>query len=1364
MTTPKTDNQKKLILFIHGFTGGKKTWIGVDGVKRIPEFLKEDIEIFENYDFQFFEYYTKWTDKIEKLLWLRSLFSKERKLKKNISIDDIKDILFSQIDVNYKKYDDIVIIAHSMGGLISKAAILKLMGENKNKISLFISLAVPHNGSNLANLGKILLNNTNLRDLQPLSDIIESTNRDWLETNNKNLLPKIIYFQGKNDIVVPNSSSYGYNAGQKGTNFEIVYTDDDHFSILKPENENSTVVISIKNELINNLKKKEIDAKILTDQTKYTLEKIEKKLDLQIPTFEDLLISKDSIPLLSAQISNRENTISRLLKSCERNWLAIYGIYDTGKTQLAILISQYLKYPTVWINCKDLDSEFFIQKIIRAFDATNESHLFEIIKQSKSESKKLLVLDDLIDLGIKGKIDSFLNQLIKICLESNYFILSTSNFKIHSNVKDIHYSNIYEVEVPLLDELETLEIVSLYPKSQNFTPKRIIFTLAKGYPIYTQIICRYLDSKNWTINENEIQDFVTGKIFTDLTDETIKKLVEKVQDDETRELLYRLNIVLTKISNIEINIVAQCNPNIALPQEKVNSLVGTWIQKVNNSDLILSPLIKRLGTINISENIVKDINYKLGKSIFDKGKISQIDAFFIIQYYIAAKKFDDAGFILMSLLQNVASDKDYFFKWNFNLFWYNDELPVEMSLFIRLFIRTQHLIIATSIDLESSNEIDFLRNDLENLVTDALASKVDVFLPSILLATSYLKENPKKAIKYFTYYKNSYTYNNSQQDLLDIFPNDIHKNNDGLIWLLLMEISNIELLNEWFDNYEKLSIDIIHFDNEQVDLLSERLYFNFILEEEKKAQPNWEELLKTFTIIFEKADKLNLEILKAYSIKKQIQIISEKLNDVNSAEELFKNHISSFTKSSAIFLITDELGRQFYYKGFKDKSFKYLDEIKYIEVGQYNIVKIDTYTILAKLFGDIDKDIAQRYMEYALSFAENNIYVDELSYIKLIGENAVSLYLNGKISESLIELSKGYELLLNSFENDDDFKNVQVIYGNTISYIYKHFDKKKQPLDSNTHTPPYRGIFTNNNKKLADYYTDVKRVILIANIIWFFEEIRDRESAYRWSKMVFSFMKDIDIQEYKMVFVGITGYKILDDKYEEVIMDQIEIYNSNEKFLSPSSSNVTENLKNYRIDFAVIVSAITPIYIRLLNKYFIHEIEIEQVNSIVKSLILQFKDFMEDEVVVANTIHVLENYPKNQDESQNLMSYINSFDSGKFGQIQFLGYIICSMEMRSKVALQTHFVFKEIFQLYTGSINLYIVVPFFIEFWKQKIINEKDKFSNIKKLIYNLDKVQNLKNNLQIKAIFALIAESLNYNLTPEHIQWLQDYYDEYIY
>lgn len=252
------NNKENLVLFVHGFTGGKETWLTNSEGKRIPDYLMEDHEIIENFDFAYFEYYTKFVDKIDKAHWLISYlpFFQKRKFKKNLSIDDIKDILYSNIDINFNKYQNVVIIAHSMGGLISKAVILKLIKEGKNKINLFISLAVPHNGSGLANIGKLILNNPNFKDLSPLSNIIDNVSRDWIDTKNRNFIPKTIYFQGKNDIIVSNNSSSGYDSREKGIDYNIVYTDDDHSSILQPRDGNSTLIVSIKSEILNSLKKK----------------------------------------------------------------------------------------------------------------------------------------------------------------------------------------------------------------------------------------------------------------------------------------------------------------------------------------------------------------------------------------------------------------------------------------------------------------------------------------------------------------------------------------------------------------------------------------------------------------------------------------------------------------------------------------------------------------------------------------------------------------------------------------------------------------------------------------------------------------------------------------------------------------------------------------------------------------------------------------------------------------------------------------------------------------------------------------------------------------------------------------------------
>lgn len=1002
----------------------------------------------------------------------------------------------------------------------------------------------------------------------------------------------------------------------------------------------------------------------------------------------------------------------------------------------------------------------FIQKILGSFDAADEFDLLSKLTQLKDGQKKLIVLDDLIEFGQNEKIDSFFNNFIRGCIDNNIFIISTSNYKIHNNIKSIHNDFMCEKEMILLSEEETLEIIESYPKSNDFNLKNLIYTITKGYPVYTQVICRYLDNKNWVIEENQLMNFFTGNLFTDFTNETVKKVINKIQDEDTRNLLYRLNVIITNISDKEIKIVADCSPNINNPEEKISSLLGTWVQQVAISNYIISPLIKRLGTNNISESTLLEINFRLGKSILDKGSLSQIDVFNSIMYLTKAEKFEDAGFVLMSFLQHTVSKPEYFYRWNFDLLWFTTDLPNKMSLQLRLFIRTLHLLLESNRETEDKVQKEYLRTDLEKLVDDALINKVDVYFPSIILSYSYLKENGKKAMKYFAYYKSSYTYSNLPEELSLVLSENIAQYNDSLTWFLLMDISDLDSLNDWFNNFDRSS-KIEDFDKEQVDIFSSKLYSNFILKEEKKAHPDWEQLLKIFKNIFEKANELNLEIFKAYSIKRQIQIVSEKLDNIHEAEKIFKEYISLFIDDTAIYLVTDEIGRQFFYKGNKVKSLEYLSSIVDIKLEEYNLVQVDTYSVLAKIYGESNKNLAQYYIDQALSFAKDNIYVDELWYIRLIGESAISMYMSNKIEDSLKELSKGYDLLLNSFENDDTYKNVQLRYGNIISYINEHFLLGKIPEKSETHTVPYRGFFENNNN-IADLYNDEKLVIIITMVVAFFEEIKDRETAHYWANRAFDLQKKISIENAKMLFMNLIGYKILEDKYNEAIVEQIEIFNANKKYIAENKVDLPNFIKNYSIDFAIIASTLNPICFRLLYRFILNEITIEQVYLTIKNLLGDFENYIEDKQLITDILDIINKYPTSYEESQNLMNSINSLNNERFGHVQFLGYIICSMSMNSKVAIEAHLVFKDLFKLFYGSVNLYIIVPFFIEFWKKKIYDEPSEFKDIRKLEENLGKVKSLKNKLQVKAIFALISESLNFKLSQNDKEWLNDYYDEY--
>jgi triacylglycerol esterase/lipase EstA (alpha/beta hydrolase family) len=198
------NNNKNLILFVHGFCGGTSTWRNGDA-NSFPLLFTEDAEISGNYDVAQFSYFTQLSNLFARAgkvaIIVKRLFTTSHgKLKKNISIEEIGNLLRTEIRFRLQTYENIFIIAHSMGGLVTKSAILKDIEEKiPTKIKLFISLAVPHQGVEVATFGKLISDNLQIEELSPLNQFIHKINDDWLKTS---LRPATKYFYGVYDSVV----------------------------------------------------------------------------------------------------------------------------------------------------------------------------------------------------------------------------------------------------------------------------------------------------------------------------------------------------------------------------------------------------------------------------------------------------------------------------------------------------------------------------------------------------------------------------------------------------------------------------------------------------------------------------------------------------------------------------------------------------------------------------------------------------------------------------------------------------------------------------------------------------------------------------------------------------------------------------------------------------------------------------------------------------------------------------------------------------------------------------------------------------------------------------------------------------------
>lgn len=221
-----TDHQKPMLgIFVHGFTGGSETWLNPSGLT-FKTLLAAESEINPQFDFIEFDYYTKilsifHTNFLQKTAGFLGLGRSS--VRYNRPIKKLAQELQTFIQLNADTYEGIVLIGHSMGGLICKEVILTQVRGEAPEIIGYVSIAVPHKGS----LNAMLLSgvNTNAKEITPLNEYNDELNNRWIDK--KNSLPDSLYLIAQHDQYVPSTSALPFNT----KNFTLPH---DHNTISKP--------------------------------------------------------------------------------------------------------------------------------------------------------------------------------------------------------------------------------------------------------------------------------------------------------------------------------------------------------------------------------------------------------------------------------------------------------------------------------------------------------------------------------------------------------------------------------------------------------------------------------------------------------------------------------------------------------------------------------------------------------------------------------------------------------------------------------------------------------------------------------------------------------------------------------------------------------------------------------------------------------------------------------------------------------------------------------------------------------------------------------------------------------------------------
>ncbi len=268
------------------------------------------------------------------------------------------------------------------------------------------------------------------------------------------------------------------------------------------------------------------------------------------------------LPLLDHPVSARTQTVGMLKRIvATKIWTAVHGGTSTGKTTLAILLAQELGICKAWIR---LGPDYSIDQACVQFDEACKALMNAPIPTERKAwyeqlaiqlgQQTLVVLDDLPQLYGNDGLSARLQQLVRAFRLQGVHLLSLSTYELPSILRrSLHRQILHTWAIEPFSQSEVADLLRSYEAPENIIDMaRSINTLAMRHPPFVEAIAQYLEQHNWQFDEQVLSSLFQQKHTADIREETQRRLLATVGDGYTRELLYRLAIILGAFSLVEL--------------------------------------------------------------------------------------------------------------------------------------------------------------------------------------------------------------------------------------------------------------------------------------------------------------------------------------------------------------------------------------------------------------------------------------------------------------------------------------------------------------------------------------------------------------------------------------------------------------------------------------------------------------------------------------------------------------------------------------------------------------------------------------------------------------------------------------------
>jgi len=406
----KKDDDTVLIVFIHGITGGMDTWTNKNSSFFFPEALHNDLPSHTVYIFNY----------------------ESCKIKSSQEFYEIIEALNKNLELIANRYNEIIFVAHSMGGLIAKTYLVSNMQRDFfSKINKLLLLSTPNNGNSIASFVSYLSKNPQFKNLEPIQDniFLQQLTQMWIELygNNGTAINAIQCYCGYETETTYLKLFVPLEAVSSPCCSMIKGFKKNHISISKPLGIEDEVYIWVRNRILCELSE---------------IEKLSKKALYQLYQTRIKLLEDENQELRNEVMKNfnRPSPNDDLLNS-----------YIKKEAEVNILQSSYNKLIDLLENTNIEEQKLLL--ILKALTENNFDNALEICDEYS------------IDLEIQ-KLNNQRDQLAQIILIQIQLFFFTNNIEKIKRYYDKLF-NIRKNEIDLLDYANFLKFMGTFDQAED---------------------------------------------------------------------------------------------------------------------------------------------------------------------------------------------------------------------------------------------------------------------------------------------------------------------------------------------------------------------------------------------------------------------------------------------------------------------------------------------------------------------------------------------------------------------------------------------------------------------------------------------------------------------------------------------------------------------------------------------------------------------------------------------------------------------------------------------------------------------------------------------------------------------------------